>query len=49
MIMAMSHPASTAGIQTAVGWIEKLVGEPLLRASFAYGGELRLLFGYSVV
>jgi hypothetical protein len=29
-------------------WVTQLVGEPLLRASFSYGGELRLHFGTSV-
>jgi hypothetical protein len=29
-------------------WVKGLAGEPLLRASFSYGGELRLHFGDSV-
>jgi hypothetical protein len=29
-------------------WIQRLVDEPLLRASFSYGGELRLHFGKPV-
>lgn len=29
-------------------WVKQLVGEPLLRASFSYGGELRLSFGAPV-
>lgn len=47
--MAASDRDARAGsADDGAGWVEKLVDEPFLRASFAYGGELRLHFGEPV-
>lgn len=47
--MASSENQSRADLlNDAERWIGKLAGAPLLRASFSYGGELRLHFGKPV-
>jgi hypothetical protein len=47
--MASSEKGARADLAAeAEQWIQRLVDEPLLRASFSYGGELRLHFGTPV-
>lgn len=47
--MASSEKRARADLAAeAEQWIQRLVDEPLLRASFSYGGELRLHFGKPV-
>ncbi len=47
--MASSEKRARADLAAeAEQWIQRLVNEPLLRASFSYGGELRLHFGKPV-
>src|SRR4051794_16661051 len=43
--MAASRGQARAeGAEDGSAWVEKLANQPFLRASFAYGGELRLPF-----
>jgi hypothetical protein len=47
--MAASESQARADhFQEATRWIEELTDQPFLRATFAYGGELRLHFGRAV-